>query len=104
MELLENEAICKAFGDFVKRGRKKTQHWDEIHLKYRPLYQKEVATLLGITQAHYSWIESGKRAITLTQALNICKVLSLDFNDFIYGMGRTKARVKPKQKENSTSE
>lgn len=45
--------------------------------------QAEVAAKLGISQSYYCYIETGRRVIDLTLAMNICKTLSLDFNAFI---------------------
>ena len=72
MKKSESDRTYKLFGFFVRTAREKTG-----------LYQREVAALVGLSQAYYSQIESGTRQINLPLALSICSVLNLDFNDFL---------------------
>lgn len=82
MAQLDTTMTIKAFGVFVKQAREKQE-----------LKQSEVATKVGITQSYYSNIESGKREISMTLALNICDALGLDFNAFIQFVTMKKPRV-----------
>lgn len=58
--------------------------------------QSEVAVKLDVSQSYYCYIETGRRAIDLTLAMNICKVLGIDFNAFISDY------LTPIRKRNST--
>lgn len=60
------------FGAFIRGPRERTG-----------LYQREVAEMLGITQAYYSQIENGVRDVDLDLAIAICKILKLDILDFV---------------------
>lgn len=60
------------FGNFIKDARNNQK-----------LYQAEVAEQLGITQSYLSRIESGERDIDLALAMKLCKVLKLDFQEFV---------------------
>ena len=95
MAQLDNETTVKAFGVFIRQAREKQE-----------LKQLDVAQKVGITQSYYSNIESGKREIGMTLALNICDALGLDFNAFIMFITTKKPRVKRSNielgKENST--
>lgn len=73
MKKIKNSECQKAFGNFIKEGRER-----------RDMLQSEVAALVGITQAYYSYIERGAedRNIDLVLALRICQVLRLDINEF----------------------
>lgn len=82
MAQLKNDATVKAFGIFVRQAREKQE-----------LKQSEVAEKVGITQSYYSNIESGKREIGVTLALNICDVLGVDFNTFIQLLTMKKPKV-----------
>lgn len=74
MKKIENSECLARFGDFIKKGRIK-----------RDMLQSEVAAVVGITQAYYSYIENGskERNVDLVLALKICQALGLDLNDFI---------------------
>ena len=59
--------------------------------------QREVAEIVGISQVYLNHIEHGTRNIGLTLSLNICKVLDLNFNDFIVSLTMKKPTiVRPK--------
>ena len=47
------------------------------------LLQADVAEKLGVSRSYYGHIESGNREIYFTLAINICRVLDLDMNDFM---------------------
>ena len=90
MKLLEKEEIKTSFGTFIKAGREK-----------RGLCQWEVAEQLGITQAAYHMIEAGKREPNISMILNICRVLRLDFADYLKTLPKT---TKPHVKKRCTPE
>lgn len=93
MNLLDNEQTIKAFGIYVRRARKQ-----------KKLNQTQTAEMLEITQSYYSLIERGEREIGMPLALNICRVLDLDFNTFIQSLTMKKPRVKRPDMKNSTPE
>ncbi len=70
--MLESMQFRKAFGDFIKTERKK-----------QDLFQRDICFELGITQAYYSTIESGKREIGIVLAKKICDTLNVGFDDFM---------------------
>ena len=72
MKIIENSECLIAFGDYIRKARDKTG-----------LSQYEVAEQLGITQAYYSQIESGKRNVDLVLAMKICAVLGIGLQDYI---------------------
>lgn len=74
MKRLENSECQSGFGEFIKRGR-----------ETRGLTQGEVATLTGISQSYYGYIERGERNIDLVLAMKICRVLRIDLSDFVKG-------------------
>lgn len=90
MKLLEKENIKVSFGQFIKEGRER-----------RGLYQWEVAQELGITQASYHMIETGKREPNITTILNICRVLRLDFADYLKTLPKDQ---RPRHKKKITPE
>lgn len=71
MTIDDRECIIE-FGKFIREGREK-----------KGIYQSDMAERMGMTQAHYSHIESGKRNTSLTTVLKICEELNLDFRDFL---------------------
>ena len=72
MKIIENSECLVAFGEFIRRGREK-----------KDLYQTEVAEQLGVTQAYYSQIESGKRNVDLVMAMRICTILDVNLHEYI---------------------
>jgi transcriptional regulator with XRE-family HTH domain len=68
---MDTKEITQRFGMFIRDGRVK-----------KSLLQKEVAAKLNISQVYYSYIENGSRNVDLPLALEICRVLELDLNDF----------------------
>lgn len=91
MKLLERDKITVSFGKFIKEGRDR-----------RGLFQWEVAQELGISQAAYHMIETGKREPSVTMIINICRVLRLDFADYLRTL--PKATRPYKRKRDSTPE
>lgn len=72
MKKIENSECQKAFGDFIKRGR-----------ETRGLTQGEVATLIGMSQSYYGYLERGERNVDFVVAMKICKVLKIDLSDYL---------------------
>lgn len=70
--MLDDHEVRVAFGKFIREGREK-QH----------LYQSHLAASLDMSQQYYSHIENGSRSVDFVLALKICKLLSLNINDFI---------------------
>ena len=68
---MDTKEISQHFGMFIRDGRVK-----------KGLLQKEVAAKLNISQVYYSYIENGSRNVDFPLALEICRVLELDLNDF----------------------
>ena len=68
---MDTKEITQSFGMFIRDGRIK-----------KNLLQKEVAAMLNISQVYYSYIENGSRNVDFPLALEICRVLELDLNDF----------------------
>ena len=68
---METKEIALRFGQFI-RGARLRQN----------LLQKEVAAKLNISQVYYCYIETGSRIVDFPLALEICRVLELDLNDF----------------------
>ena len=68
---MDTKEISQRFGMFIRDGRLK-----------KNLLQKEVAAKLNISQVYYSYIENGSRNVDFPLALEICRVLELDLNDF----------------------
>lgn len=76
--ILKNKSeTSAAFGKFISKGRERSE-----------LRQIDVCQKTGMTQAHYSMIEQGKREVTLSAAMNICDALGLDINDFVEIMSK----------------
>ena len=73
MKKIENSECQIGFGNFIKEGRLR-----------KGMTQGELAELIGIPQPYYSIIERGAkdRNVDLVLAMNICRVLGLDFSDF----------------------
>ena len=72
MKTIDKEKISVEFGAFVREAREK-----------KGLYQADVAEKLGVSRSYYAYIEAGSREIYFTLAINLCRVLDLDINDFI---------------------
>ena len=72
MKAIDKDKISVEFGKFVRAERER-----------KNLYQADVAKLLGVSRSYYAFIENGERDIYFTLALNVCRVLDLDLNDFL---------------------
>jgi transcriptional regulator with XRE-family HTH domain len=72
MKAINKEKVVKEFGLFVREAREK-----------KGLYQADVAAQVGISRVYYTHVEAGNREIYFALALNICRVLDLDINDFV---------------------
>ena len=75
MKAIAKDKISVEFGKFVRAERER-----------KNLYQADVAEKLGVSRSYYAFIESGERDIYFTLALNVCRVLDLDLNDFLKGL------------------
>ena len=85
MILLDDKKTAVEFGKFIQKRRKTLD-----------LYQKDVARELEVTQAYLSQIENGKRDVTIATAINICRILKCDINDFINFLSLKKPKIKNK--------
>lgn len=72
MKTIEKEKISTEFGSFIREARER-----------KGMLQADVAEKLGLSRSYYTLIESGSRDIYFTLAVNICRVLDLNVNDFI---------------------
>lgn len=72
MKTFEKEKVANEFGSFVREARER-----------KGMTQYEIAEQLGVSRSYYTMIESGNREIYFTLAVNICKVLNLDINEFV---------------------
>ena len=72
MKTIEKQKVANEFGRFVREARER-----------KGMTQYEIAEQLGVSRSYYTMIESGNREIYFTLAMNICKVLNLDINDFM---------------------
>ena len=72
MKPINEEKISVEFGAFLREARERNG-----------LHQEDIAEKLGVSRSYYAYIENGKRNIYFPRAINICRVLDLDMNDFI---------------------
>lgn len=72
MDANKRNEFNAAFGAFIREARMS-----------KGIYQGEISKHLSVTQSYYSYIENGTRNIDLQLAIEICKYLGLDLNDFI---------------------
>lgn len=75
MKTVSKEKISTEFGVFIREARER-----------KGLYQADVAEQLGVSRVYYTYIETGKRDIYFTLAVNICRVLDLDISEFVKRM------------------
>ncbi len=71
MNSIDKEKVAREFGAFIRKARED-----------RGLYQADVAEKVGVSRVYYTHIEAGNREIYFSLALNICRVLNLNINDF----------------------
>jgi DNA-binding XRE family transcriptional regulator len=72
MKAVNKEKVASEFGRFVREARER-----------KGLIQADVAAQIGVSRSYYTMIESGDREIYFTLAINICRVLDLDINEFV---------------------
>ncbi len=72
MNLANDAQFAEKFGEFLLNGRLS-----------QGLSQTEIAEMVNIGQPYYSYIEKGQRNVDLVLAMNLCKNLKLDLNDFL---------------------
>ena len=72
MKAIDKEQISVEFGTFIREAREQ-----------KGLYQADVAEKIGVSRSYYAFIENGKRDIYFTLAVNLCRVLDLNINDFM---------------------
>ena len=60
-------------------------------------YQKEIATLLGISQQYYSEYENGKRTMPIQHLITLAKYYDTSV-DYIVGLSNEKSQSKNKEK------
>ena len=72
MKIIDNNECLIGFGEFIRTKREQLG-----------IYQQDVASEVGISQVYYSHIERGLRNVDLVLALEICKILRLDLNEYI---------------------
>lgn len=75
MKTIEKEKVTSEFGQYIREARER-----------KGLYQSFVAEQLNVSRSYYTMIEKGQREIYFTMAINICRVLDLDINDFVKRM------------------
>jgi transcriptional regulator with XRE-family HTH domain len=75
MKTIDKDMIAVEFGTFIREARER-----------KGLYQADVAEMVGVSRSYYAFIESGKREIYFTLAVNLCRALDLDISDFMKGL------------------
>lgn len=72
MKVIDKETVSVEFGTFIREARER-----------QGLLQADVAEKVGVSRSYYAFIEAGKRDIYFTLAVNLCRVLDLNINDFV---------------------
>lgn len=72
MKTIDKDTVSTEFGQFIREAR-----------EAKGLYQADIAEQLGVSRTYYTHIEAGNREIYFTMAINICRVLNLDINEFM---------------------
>lgn len=72
MAQLDKQTAARTFGLFIRRQREKLE-----------LKQRDVADMVGISQAYYCDIENGKRETGLSLSNNLCDALGTTLNAYI---------------------
>ena len=67
-----DKKLAAEFDRFIQEAR-----------EMKGLLQADVAEKLGVSRSYYTYIEAGTREIYFSLAVNICRVLDLDMNDFM---------------------
>lgn len=63
--------------------------------KYYDIPQKEIASILNISQQHYSMYENGKRILNAEQIITICKKYNISAN-YLLGLTDEFSELKKK--------
>ena len=84
MKTIDKETVSKEFGLFIREAR-----------EMKGLLQAEIAEQLGMSRAYYTHIEAGNREIYFTLAINICRVLNLDINEYTAGKVGVRLTAEP---------
>ena len=72
MKTIDKDTVSNEFGQFIREAR-----------EAKGLYQADIAEQLGVSRSYYTLIEAGEREIYFSLAVNICRVLNLDINEFM---------------------
>lgn len=72
MKTFDKEKVAVEFGAFVREARER-----------QGMLQADVAEKLGVSRSYYTLIEAGKRDIYFATALDICRILKLNFDEFV---------------------
>jgi transcriptional regulator with XRE-family HTH domain len=72
MKNVDKEKVAKEFGAYIREARER-----------QGLLQADVAEQLGVSRAYYTHIEAGNRDIYFATALDICRILKLNFDEFV---------------------
>lgn len=73
MKKIENiESLNRDFGAYIRRIREEKGYT-----------QGDMATMLDMSQAGYSYLERGERGIDFSTAVRICKILRININSFV---------------------
>ena len=72
MKNIDKEKVAKEFGAYIREARER-----------QGLLQADVAAQLGVSRAYYTHIEAGNRDIYFATALDICRILKLNFDEFV---------------------
>jgi DNA-binding XRE family transcriptional regulator len=75
MKTFDKEKVAVEFGAFVREARER-----------QGMLQADVAEKLGVSRSYYTLIEAGKRDIYFATAVDICRILRLDFDEFVKRM------------------
>ena len=76
-EIIDNDKISVEFGTFIRETRER-----------KGFYLADVAEIVGVSRSYYAFIESGKREIYFTLALNLCRAPDLDIKEFMKNLKR----------------
>lgn len=72
MKIIDKEAFCIELGSLIKEARLK-----------KKLRQKDLANMVGISQAYLSFVEDGKRVMDIFQTMTICGILKINLTKLI---------------------
>lgn len=72
MKLVDAAACNNAFGNFIREKRQS-----------KGLSQMELASSIGLTQSHFSRLESGERSADLAMMINLFRELNVNPMEFL---------------------